>query len=374
MYPRLNRVCRPFVAMLALLAMSPLLVAVPQEFSTKLNVPSKDVHVEGTLWLPSDINQVRCVIITLNFNQGEQLYREPEWRDLAKRTACGLLLTTISSTVGDSPLPRADPIRNAGVGGEAGLLLLLNRLAVESRHDEVRNAPLLFWGHSAAASFGISFAGLHPDRTIGFVRYHGNLRGQPVNIRSVSNIPALLLAGEKDSVAGIEDTRDLWKAGRQADAPWTFAIQAGEAHTSTEGFRKANALMISWVEAVVRQRVAKPRLRGVKRESGWLGDNRSRAVVPYSSSHRADGDTSWLPDETTARAWKALSAEMGDRINDALAPRKSYPERKVIELPTSVLGRYAGVYQLPSNANLAIVVNDRRIRIAADNPLAPHFT
>ena len=64
---------------------------------------------------------------------------------------------------------------------------------------------------------------------------------------------------------------------------------------------------------------------------------------------------------------------MGDRINDALAPRKSYPERKVIELPTSVLGRYAGVYQLPSNANLAIVVNDRRIRIAADNPLAPHF-
>ena len=88
----------------------------------------------------------------------------------------------------DSPLPRADPIRNAGVGGEAGLLLLLNRLAVESRHDEVRNAPLLFWGHSAAASFGISFAGLHPDRTIGFVRYHGNLRGQPVNIRSVSDI------------------------------------------------------------------------------------------------------------------------------------------------------------------------------------------
>ena len=45
MYPLLNRVCRPFVAMLALLAMSPLLVAVPQEFSTKLNVPSKDVHV-----------------------------------------------------------------------------------------------------------------------------------------------------------------------------------------------------------------------------------------------------------------------------------------------------------------------------------------
>jgi hypothetical protein len=281
------------------------------ELAAAVNLLRKDVKVEGTLFLPQKVGRVRAVIVVINWGIGQSVYRDdPQWRRLAETLESGLLHARVSNIgpIGTDTPVAAQVVRNAAVGGADGLLMLLRRLAEESGHRELEDAPLLFWGHSAAGSFGITFAALQPRRTIAFVRYHSHLRGLPVDMKVVTTIPALFLAGDKDETAGVEDTQDLWKNGRSAGAPWTFAVEPGATHDSLESLKKANDLMIPWITAVVRERVSPDNgtLRVVTETSAWMGNNRTADVALYSSFSASKFEASWLPDESSARGWRIV--------------------------------------------------------------------
>jgi hypothetical protein len=186
--------------------------------------------------------------------------------------------------------------------------MLLQRLAQESGHPELADAPLLFWAHSAAGGFEPTFALAHPDRTIGFIQYHSG-SGATAVPKALSEIPGLILKGGKDtSVAG--NAEDFANSGRAVGAPWTFSLDPDATHGDMEYLNKANDLMIPWVTAVVRQRVGSDgsALRGVPDNAAWLGDNRTGEAAPYTNFTGAKATASWLPDEASARAWQALRA------------------------------------------------------------------
>ena len=129
-----------------------------------------------------------------------------------------------------------------------------------------------------------------------------------INLKVVTRIPALFLAGDKDETAGVEDTQDLWKNGRSAGAPWTFAVEPGATHDSLESLKKANDLMIPWITAVVREHVPPDNgtLRVVTETSAWMGNNRTADVALYSSFSASKFEASWLPDESSARGWRIV--------------------------------------------------------------------
>ena len=166
----------------------------------------------------------------------------------------------------------------------------------------------MLWGWSAPAGFGTTFGELYRERTVAFLRYHGNLLGLSPGMKALKNIPALLIAGGKDEQAGTEDAQTLWKSGRSAGAPWTLAIEPGATHGSQEGFVSSHQLMIPWIAAVLRQRLApgSTRLRPVTDESGWLGNNNTAEVAPYATFPGPKEGASWLPDEATARGWSRV--------------------------------------------------------------------
>jgi hypothetical protein len=160
-------------------------------------------------------------------------FRSQAWRRLSETCDCALLhmrLGTIrpeaSAGVARNGVVIRNGIsdrvvRNAGAGGAEGLLAILQRLGEESAHQELKDAPLLLWGWSAAANFATTFAELHPERTAGFIRYARHLRGLSPNVKALRSIPALLIAGGKDEQAGTEDAETFWKSVRSAGAPWT---------------------------------------------------------------------------------------------------------------------------------------------------------
>jgi hypothetical protein len=282
------------------------------------------------------------------------------------------MLTTLTGGPSDpATTPSDQVIRNGSIGGASGVLRLLDQLSTESHHPELQTCPLFFWGHSAAGNFGFSFAALHPDRTLGVVFYHSNMRGARVDVKTTGSVPVLLLAGEKDTVSGIEDAHRLWELGRAAGAPWAFAIQPGEPHESAEGFKKANLLMLPWAAEVIRQRVSKSQLRAINEHSSWLGNNVSGDILQSAAFHGETVNMSWLPDEASAKAWKALSGGTTNRV-PLLVPKKSLAQKQVT-VSRQVLSQYTGIYQLSPDADLVLVVNGRRTRIAGKNPLAPHF-
>jgi len=268
------------------------------EFAAAVNLPEKDVKAVGTLFVPQRVSRVRSVIVVIHYGIGEAFFADPQVRRLAEKTESGLLLAafpTIATPISYTP-------RNASLGGADGLLMLLQRLAQESGHPELADSPLLFWAHSGAGPFGTTFAALHAQRTIAFVRYQsGPVTGG--ELRILSPTPGLFIA-EQDSPSVVA----LWKSGRALGAPWTYAVQIDASHGSLEFLKKANDLAIPWITAVLGQRLSADggALRAVTDGSAWLGNNQTRAVARYATFAGSKSDASWLPDEATAHGWRSV--------------------------------------------------------------------
>ena len=280
-----------------------------QQFSSAINLPERDVKAEGALLLPEAGGRVRFVMVALRWGLGGPLFDDPQTQSRLPPESA-FLRVAISHIRARSG---ASVNNSAGLGGDQAVMRLLKRLGEETGHAELTDAPLVIWGHSAAGPFGSSFAGLHPERTLAFVRYHsGVVLGGDMKV--VSRIPALLFIGEKDTTAdpavgndSQEGPRALWRSGRSANAPWAFAFEPNATHGDLDALNKAYDLLIPWLNAVVRTRLSENgTLRSVREESGWLGDNRTGDIAPYTGFNGSKNDASWFPDEASAREWRGV--------------------------------------------------------------------
>jgi hypothetical protein len=167
---------------------------------------------------------------------------------------------------------------------------------------------LVLWGWSATASFATTFAELHPERTVAFIRYHTHLRGLSPDIAVLKHIPGLLIAGGKDELAGTEDAETFWKRGRSAQAPWTFAVEPNATHVSEEAVAASHQLILPWIAAVVRLRVASSGepLRPLSGDGEWLGNQQTGEAALHAMFSGTKNAASWLPDESTAHGWQAV--------------------------------------------------------------------
>ena len=223
---------------------------------------------------------------------GREVYEDPAWRAAANRLNAGLLLLDVGTT--DAPTaeplpPEKQVIRNAALGGGDALIALLDRFSQNPGYAELKKAPLLIWGFSASGSFAATFATAHPERTVGFVRFHSHSRGLALDLATLTKTPALLIAGGSDSTAGVDDAQQLWRTGRAAGAPWTFAIHPEQQHG--RGVRESQDFQLAWISAVIQQRLAED-------EDGSLRQ------VPTQRP-----ETAWFPEERSARLWQALTGK-----------------------------------------------------------------
>jgi hypothetical protein len=279
------------------------------EFAAAANLTQKNIKAEGTIFVPHKVPRVLAVIVTVGRAPLVDRAAEPFyfWRTLSETSECALLYLRLG-TIHPEPAAGDAFVRDAAAGGADALLAILQRLAEQSGHPELKYAPLLHWGGSAGAGFGTTFAQLHPERTIAFIRYHAHLRDWSPNIKVLKDIPALLIAGGNDETAGTEDAERLWKNGRSVGAPWTFAVEPGAPHRDDQTLVDSQQLIIPWIAAVLRQRLERGsmRLRAVTENSGWLGNNHTNEVAPYATFPGLKPEASWLPDEVTARGWRSV--------------------------------------------------------------------
>ena len=293
----------------------PFVLTKGSELAAAVNVPDKNLKLAGALFLPSSARSIRAVLVVMknveteaHMLTGENPYSV--WHAAAESLSCALLHLRVNPIRAPEPGPRppeSDPVRNAATGSGDGLLELMRRFAVESGRPEIADAPFLFWGWSAAAGFGPSFARLHPHRTVGFIRYHSHLRGLPLDFQTAREIPALIFVGGEDDPTLAQDSISLFRQGRSFGAPWAILIQPGVPHQiRAADIAAASPLTMAWITAVVNARIGgSARLRAMSSEEAWFGDSETGAISRAGPPEK--GDQSWLPDEPTALAWKAVA-------------------------------------------------------------------
>jgi hypothetical protein len=293
--------------------------AVILEYAAAVNLPRENAKMRALLAVPKDVGRVRCLLWVVHQGQmSEQLYGHAQVRQMAAMSKCGVVLASIQQIEFQPTNSPAEQLnRNAGLAGDRGLTKLLEQFARDTRHRELERVPILFWGFSAAAGFGTTFASFHPERTIGVIRYHAHRRGAAIDLDRLRTIPALVIAGAKDQTAGIEDAEGLWRSARAEHAPWTFAVEPEAQHSSPEIHeRTMNELTIPWISAVLRHRLSNGfRLRPVSSDSAWLGD---LVTVEVTSSKTFKGDPRravWLPDSVSAKGWQTVTTRRAGSPN-----------------------------------------------------------
>jgi hypothetical protein len=285
-----------------------------REWAASVNLTNRNVKATGVLFLPASVNRVRAVIVFNNYGRLELMFENQAWRKAAASVSAAILFARITEIdmVHSSPLPVEKVVwRNATLGGGEAVLRLLKQLADEVNHQELDSVPLVFWGWSAGAGFGATFAEQHPTRMLADVRYHIQQRTLPVNTKVMGGIPMLMMAGGKDTTAGHEDAEKLWQSGRTVDAPWTYVLEPNVPHPMGNGevefITNGSKLMIPWVTAVIRQRLTSAGgLKAIDVRSGWAGDNATGAISSWAAHTGLPENRVWLPDEASAQGWQAI--------------------------------------------------------------------
>jgi hypothetical protein len=286
-------------------------------YSGAANLVEKDLRVGGTLFIPEKASRLRAVIVVVRFGLGFSLEEDIvrlDWEKLSEKTESGLLFAQFSSigpTVVTDYLPSTAQRSNSNPAVADGLSVLLKRLAQDSGHHELADVPVIFWSHSAAGDVAANFVKSYPKRTLAAIFYHGPPRYGDMKI--LEQIPVLLFAGGKDNQVPPTQVQNFFRHGRALSAPWTFGLDIesphGDVPPSFPSLKKAEALMMPWITAIIKLRVGPDgkALRPVTNKAAWLGNHQTGEVRPIENFSESKADASWLPDEATARGWQALN-------------------------------------------------------------------
>lgn len=187
------------------------------EFAAAVNLVPKDVKAEATIFILQKVSRVRAVFVVIEYGLGFQFVNAPQMARTAETVDAAVLGVKFSNI---SPGVIDKGLRSTGDGIHGALLAVLRRLAGETGHQELIDAPLLFWGHSAGGGAAESFVRRFPDRILAFVLYHSaGGGGEPA--KASIQIPTLILHGGKDTTVlnsgnGPEDFGSVvgWRARR----------------------------------------------------------------------------------------------------------------------------------------------------------------
>ena len=268
-------------------------------FDCEIKPSAKDNFTKAAfrLWLDDGNKPARAILLLApGWNgDGRGMANDHDWQDFARAHQLAIVALQFQS------LEKSTPYHVVEAGSGQALLKALTTLATDSKHPELANAPLLMWGHSAGGQFDYGFACFRPGRVIAFAAIKGGYYDSKFNAL-VRQVPAVFIIGEKDERYRIDNITKLFTENRRADALWCVATEPGHGHD----IGKSNDLIRPFLAGVLAKRLAGSTLSAAPVDTGWFGDLATNTVNVSAGSPRER--SVWLPDEATAKAWKAFIA------------------------------------------------------------------
>ncbi|MCE9588052.1 MAG: hypothetical protein K8R57_07035 [Verrucomicrobia bacterium] len=254
------------------------------QMSLRCYIPDGQLHTRALFVLVPGLN-----------GDGRGLALDKEWQSLAQRTGCALIAL----------LNRGN---QNGIYYEvnhwSGELFLkgLAELSRTSGHPELNSAPLGFWGHSAGGQWNYNFACWKPERTFAFIANKGGYYNGSAT-PAVRSIPALWMAGEKDTDLRIGNITSLYAENRRRGALWGLLIEPGVDHA----VGRSKEIGIVFLEDALTVAVDSSGTLIPITAGGWLGDLQSHEIMKATSADTGPSIRAWLPGMHSAELWKSIS-------------------------------------------------------------------
>jgi hypothetical protein len=295
-------------------ALNAALTLVAGNNSHDFSLTAQEIYESGAyaIYAPAGVGQLRGVIISLGegvnttgFVTGGPL--EPgspvleqslqtlgvNLRALARSARVALLGTSIAG------------MANTSISDD-GLFAAMNTFAGLSGHPELTGAPVLTFGLSGGCPEAGGLAERHPERAIGV------LMRVPTGVSRLTSpaalaVPTFVMQSELDVLVDNLSIQSTFMDNRSRGARWALAVEPGIGHAvATES---GNAANVSWIAMVMALRLpATPGapLIALDEPSGWLGNQSTLEIAPWSDFTGVRASASWLLSSSAAVAWKSL--------------------------------------------------------------------
>jgi len=245
-------------------------------------------HPRAFLWIPSNCNQVRAVIVGNHNMLEEGILEHLKFRQkMAKLGIAEIWITPGLNQVWD-------PKTNVQLVFDQ----MLDSLAAVSGYTELKYAPVIPMGHSAMATFPWNFAAQHNERTLAVLSIHGdapstNLTGygRPnldwSNLK-IDGIPGLMVEGEYEWwEARVQPALNYKKANPESCI--SFLCDAGRGHFDFS--EQLVQYLGLFIEKAVKYRLPKTspidqpvKLIPVDPQKGWLAERWHKDSIPEAKA------------------------------------------------------------------------------------------
>ena len=176
-----------------------------------------DGHCAVRLWIPPGLAVARGVVVLNTGIDGDNrgAVDDVRWRAAAQLWGFAIVGTYL----------HGGNYGNAGQGSGQALLGCLGRLAADSGHPELRDAPIVMYGFSHGAAFTYSFTWFAPARMIAFVCAKSGFPTD-ADVPAALMVPGALIYGQYDDGHVYPALSQLFARHRPQGARWTLAGDA----------------------------------------------------------------------------------------------------------------------------------------------------
>lgn len=302
--------------------------------------------VKYTVWIPAGVETLRGVVVHQHgcgegsCKSGLTGAYDLHWQALAKRHDCALLAPSYEQPQDADCQMWCDP-RN---GSAAAFDRSLKDLGKMSGHPELTDVPFALWGHSGGGHWCGGMVMMQPDRIAaawlrsGVPLFEPNPDRTSIKPHSLPEaalrVPMMCNPGTKEGVT-VTDGRfaKVWPANvaffekvRGSGGLLGVAIDPLTAHECGN----SRYMAIPWLDKCLELRLPKQPgqpLRGISTANAWLSEPTGTMAAPAANFGGDPLTMSWLPDESTAKAWMQFRADTN--VEDSSPPPA--PQRVVVE-------------------------------------------
>ncbi len=270
------------------------------------------------LWIHPDCKRVRGVVLAQHNMEEIQILENPKFRKGLSELAFAEVWCA----------PAFDHLFRFHEGAGDTFNGIMNDLAEQSGYDELRHAPIVGMGHSAAASWPYYFAAWDPNRALAaisvsgqwpYVRDNGTFAPDIWGARTIDYIPCLETMGEYEA-ANTWSTEGLQERQQHPLLPLSMLAAPAEGHFASTD-KKAEYLIL-YIRKAIQYRMPQetptegpPRLKPIDpTQTGWLADKwrfNQPPTAPAAPVGQYTGDRAqafWFFDEEMVRATEAYQA------------------------------------------------------------------
>jgi len=255
------------------------------------------------LWLPPSIGTLRGAVILVPGSNGDgrAMAQDTVWQAFAAKNKLAIVACRFTDEPHDQRF--IEDYVNVSHGSGQALLDILAKFGSQTKHPELANAPLLFWGMSAGGQFDYEFAAWKPERVVAFVVNKGGIYYTALTPRATREVPALLFIGGKDLESRVNTITGLFALNRRGGALWALTEEPSAAHV----VGRSRDLSIVFFDEVLAQRLGDgTSLKQLSEKNGFVGDYHTKTIGPIGDTKPPAYPTSWLPSDRVAKAWQAV--------------------------------------------------------------------